>query len=356
MTSTLAAPIATAARAGLGRSGPAGTAFGTCVLVVLGALALGTTAVAASLAGARFSLWLEHTDVLLFTVLAHLATCALAWDLALLAVGWARGRALPDGATGPWRRFGFISLGATPVLWVLLSAYAVIGTSNITLVSLELLQGVTVWRDPALWRIEGGLLSSLAALPVHVGFWDSLYHGAWVIELTALFGLLVLERRRERVLGFCASFVLLFYLGRFLGLLNPVQGPAFHRPELFAHVEGSLSAHAMQKIGELMASAPSQVDLSAALLGGVSAMPSLHVGMVSLTVFWLALASRRTLWLGVPWVLAVWTSTVLLGWHYVLDGLGGIALALGCVALVRRVLPVDGPDPSFVNASPRSPR
>ncbi len=60
--------------------------------------------------------------------------------------------------------------------------------------------------------------------------------------------------------------------------------------------------------------------------------------MVSLTVYWLAASSRKTLLVGVPWLLAVWTSTALLGWHYVMDGAGGILLAIACIGVTRRLL------------------
>jgi len=64
-------------------------------------------------------------------------------------------------------------------------------------------------------------------------------------------------------------------------------------------------------------------------------MPSLHVGMVSLTAYWLGVGRRLTLFFGVPWVAAVWISTVLLGWHYALDGFGGMVLAALCIAVTR---------------------
>lgn len=67
-------------------------------------------------------------------------------------------------------------------------------------------------------------------------------------------------------------------------------------------------------------------------------MPSLHVGMVSLAAYWLGTTARRAFLIGIPWVLCVWTSTVVLGWHYALEGLGGILLAAACVALTRWML------------------
>jgi membrane-associated phospholipid phosphatase len=95
----------------------------------------------------------------------------------------------------------------------------------------------------------------------------------------------------------------------------------------------------MREVAAIMAQSPEQaIHRGAVLLGGVSAMPSLHVAMVAVTAFWLAMAKRWTLYITGPWVLLVWTSTVVLGWHYVLDGAGGILLAVLCAVLTSRSL------------------
>jgi membrane-associated phospholipid phosphatase len=96
----------------------------------------------------------------------------------------------------------------------------------------------------------------------------------------------------------------------------------------------------MEYIARLIAMDPADVTLNAALLGGVSAMPSLHIAMVGLTAYWLGVGNRKTMFFAVPWVLTVWASTVMLGWHYALDGAGGLVLAAGAIAatswLVKR--------------------
>jgi len=246
--------------------------------------------------------------------------------------------ALADHGRDGLSREGFFSLGAWPLALVLVTTHAIIATSNITLISLELLSGVTEWRDSTIWMVEGATLEWIVQLPINVSLWDALYHSAWPIELFAMFVLIVITRYPKPILHFCSSFIVLFYLGRFIGLLNPVMGPAFFRPELFGYLDGSVTAQAMEAIAVIMATDPSEVALSAALLGGVSALPSLHVGMVSLTVYWLAVANPKTLFVGIPWLLAVWAATALLGWHYVMDGAGGILLAVVCIWITRWML------------------
>jgi len=149
----------------------------------------------------------------------------------------------------------------------------------------------------------------------------------------------VLGRGPKLVLCFSVSMIILFYVGRLLGVLNPVMGPSFFRPDLYGYLDGSVTNTAMKYISQIMAMGPEQVKSgSGVLIGGVSAVPSLHVGMVSLTAYWLAVTKRWTLILTVPWVLLVWTSTVVLGWHYIIDGAGGIVLAVASVWAARWIV------------------
>ena len=107
----------------------------------------------------------------------------------------------------------------------------------------------------------------------------------------------------------------------------------------------------MQSVADVMAIGPeASKDRRGILLGGVSAMPSLHLGMVTLTSYWLALEKRWTLCVTVPWVLLVWMSTIVLGWHYIMDGAGGIVLGVVCVWITQWVLQASKVGNSIVSA------
>lgn len=319
-------------------------AVGMLLLVHLAATLL--TALVAAWAGTPFTLWFRDTLVLLVAVLVLILLLGVIWDGSLIAVGLVaerlgRKRLVSLAVTlsvESMRERRFFTCGITPVLLVVLTAYAILGTSNITLISLKLLGGVTDWRDVYFWRLEAPIFDWLKAFPVDTLAWDRLYHSCWLIELSAAFALVVIGRSTRIMVQFCLSLVLLFYLGRFLGMLNPVMGPAIYRPEWFPYLHGSLTGVAMQQVASVIANGPAfAFQMGGVLLGGVSAMPSLHVAMVAVTAYWLGVAKSWTALISIPWVILIWISTVVLGWHYILDGAGGLILAAVSVWLAKMV-------------------
>jgi membrane-associated phospholipid phosphatase len=321
------------------------------ILIILTVYAATTllTAGAAVMAESPFALWFRDTPVILLAVLLYIVILAVVWDGMLISVGlisetWQRWKPSGQGATitvESTRGARFFTCGVSPLIMIVATSFAILGTSNITLISLKLLGTITEWRDPFFWKIEGPIFEWLSRSSIHAGPWDKLYHGAWFIELFAAFVLVLLGRSPRIILHFCLSLILLFYVGRFLGLVNPVMGPAFFRPELFGYLSGSITEIAMHRVAEIQILSPERaIEAGGVLLGGVSAMPSLHVAMVALTAYWLATAKRWTLFITVPWVLLVWTSTVILGWHYILDGVGGIILGAACAWATHQILRV----------------
>lgn len=64
------------------------------------------------------------------------------------------------------------------------------------------------------------------------------------------------------------------------------------------------------------------------LIPGTMAMPSLHIGLTAITAWFLYPRFGWTGWISAFWLTLIWLSTVFLGWHYILDGLGGILVSV----------------------------
>jgi hypothetical protein len=185
-----------------------------------------------------------------------------------------------------------------------------------------------VWHDAALWQLEKGLFAVLLASPLNVpAFWDTVYFMVW----SGLFigsSLLFVTGEKRRFFLLVTALVWAYVLTRVTAIYFPTQGPVFFMPEIFS-LSGTISGETQRALALYMAGQIPQNGL----LPGTMAMPSLHVGMPFLVTCLLARALPHTLWLTVPWFLLNWASTVFLGWHYAVDGLGGIAIALVALGL-----------------------
>ena len=164
--------------------------------------------------------------------------------------------------------------------------------------------------------------------------WDTVYFMVW----SGLFlgsSLLFVTGQKRHFFLLVTALVWAYVLTRVTAIYFPTQGPVFFIPEKF-NLSGTISADTQRGLALYMAGQIPQNGL----LPGTMAMPSLHVGMPFLLTFLLARVLPHTLWLTVPWFLLNWASTVFLGWHYAVDGLGGVAIALialGLAGIQQRV-------------------
>jgi membrane-associated phospholipid phosphatase len=311
------------------------------ILIILASIFLLLIGVLGALIGIPFKIWYWDCAGLLLTVGIILLFFGGVWD-GIIVGTWFLSKILSKSIithkSTPlkiiWNSIGFFSFGLRPFPIIILTSYIILETSNITAISLKLTGFLFPWKDTYFWSIEKAVFYFLSDWKPNTFFWDVLYNSAWIIEVSTVFLLIILSRNMRTITKFCFSFILLFYIGRLLGLLNPVKGPAFYKPELFLYLEGTTSAKLMERISQIMAADPLSLR-SGVLIGGVSAMPSLHIGMVFLTSYWLSVNVRIMRFITPFWVILVWISTVLLGWHYIIDGFGGILLAITCILLTR---------------------
>jgi hypothetical protein len=210
-----------------------------------------------------------------------------------------------------------------------LMGLGIIGCANLA----EIYRKITVvWYDSVLWTIEKPLFINLIGSRVDVpDMWDHVYFSLWLFVFISL-AIVYRVCPFQRFVEVAMAVVIAFYLTRYLNLLFPTAGPAFYNGELF-NLAGTYCAKNQQLLRLYMDGQVAQNGL----MPGTMAMPSLHVGLMAIAVWRLAHIWRRTLWVTIPWFLLVWMSTVMLGWHYVLDGIGGI-IVIAMAMIIARII------------------
>jgi membrane-associated phospholipid phosphatase len=141
----------------------------------------------------------------------------------------------------------------------------------------------------------------------------------------------------ETRLRFFDGFALLWQGGLALYCLLPAWGPVFVTPGTFEplleHMPATVRVQSVL-FRETLAVVQGRLDFSVRFFG-LAAFPSLHVGVLTFYALWGRHAGR--FWRGAYGAFAglVLVGSVLTGYHYLVDGLAGAALAWGCYRLFR---------------------
>jgi hypothetical protein len=201
--------------------------------------------------------------------------------------------------------------------------------------------------DPALSRVDGVFgvqpwhVTHALIGPLGTVVLDRMYF-VWlgVSQLMLVLVLFVPQLRRLRaqvLLTFVISWLL---LGVVVAALIPSVGPCYfgklYQPDLYADLMNRL--HAMSQSHYLTALSlqdrlwADHAKQVLAVGSGVSAMPSMHVSIATITA--LFLRRIRLGWLGAIWLGGIWIGSVHLGWHYAVDGLVSV---IGTVLIWKAV-------------------
>jgi hypothetical protein len=194
-------------------------------------------------------------------------------------------------------------------------------------------QTASIWYDQVLWEFEKPLFHIIQDLIIPViptSNWESIYLAMWIYVIGVMSALLIAKRDHIAV-EMVMVVVLMFHLRQIIALFFPTMGPGAYQPESFLYIDGSLSFK-LQHL--LMAYQDGHIPQNGMIFGMV-AMPSLHVGLTFLAGYYLVKLYRGLLLISFLWLAIIWMSTVILGWHYVLDGFGGILIAIVSIPLAR---------------------
>jgi hypothetical protein len=222
-----------------------------------------------------------------------------------------------------------------PLSGVILIAIMTFGLTSAQNLSEFYRVNVISWHDADLWALEAPLFyflkGSLIDIPI---CWDRVYFAYWVYIMLVYCALYRMGKLHDLAVISIAT-VFCYFLTRWAALQYPTAGPAFYQPSLF-DLSGTISGVSQKWLVLYM-----KGDLPQnGFIPGTMGMPSLHIGITLMAAWFLVKNVRWTIWASVPWICLTWLSTIMLGWHYALDGVGGILVAVIAVLTARGILKV----------------
>lgn len=149
-------------------------------------------------------------------------------------------------------------------------------------------------------------------------------------------------RRRIRV-AFANGYAALWLTGAWLYMLVPSLGPAYRFPDVWlAYGDGlpitqRFQALLLRNYRNVLTAAAGETAGGTSIVFGIGAFPSLHVAAQTYVFLWM-----RGLWTSGEVLFGIFAVTIFLGsmitgWHYFVDGVAGVLLALGCYAVFARL-------------------
>ena len=188
---------------------------------------------------------------------------------------------------------------------------------------------VGLWADVPLANLEATIFGQDAwrYLPPPARWLDAIYL-LWLPTVGVTYTILYFSKRANRDTALVALFITIGALGTVGQYALPSGGPIFFERlglgDRFADMVPMFGSH--QVAGKLWAAYEGHYI---AFATGISAFPSIHVA----TSAWIALTFRN--WLAYAYLAVIFLGSIVLGWHYALDGIAGIFGAVLCYGLAQ---------------------
>lgn len=205
--------------------------------------------------------------------------------------------------------------------------------------------------DQALWQVDRLLLFGMSPNvlflnlfpPPVLSFIDQFYELAFVLLLNLGIMLGLTHASTRYRVAFCTASAVLWSGGAWLYTLIPSLGPAYAFPDVWAeswrHLSTSrLGQYHLWKNYELVIRMKGGLGASNVnFFFGVAAFPSLHVAWEAMLALWARVTGRPFAVLLFAFTLFTLLGSVVTGWHYLIDGIAGFALAAIACAVGMRV-------------------
>ncbi|MGA9040920.1 MAG: phosphatase PAP2 family protein [Terriglobales bacterium] len=189
------------------------------------------------------------------------------------------------------------------------------------------------------WLLHGASVSSICHWAVHVfpvsffRFLQFIYFGMFA-QIGAALLLTSLYYGKFRGLRFVGAILAAYYLALVLFYLWPSQGPYYLCPIHFSDFPNTLQVYGIQKNSILNSQALwNHVPIARISTDYYIAFPCMHIAQ-PLIALWFLRRWKRIVIILAAYDLLLLAAIILLEWHYVVDILGGILVALVAIATV----------------------
>ena len=165
---------------------------------------------------------------------------------------------------------------------------------------------------------------------------DWSYANIFYVSTMVAFGYFLSDPSRRVRLAFANGNVVLWLTGAWLYLLVPSLGPAYRFSDLWFVHEAALQrtqmlqAVLMRNYQNVVRAAAGQPHGEIRLIFGIAAFPSMHVAFQMYVFLWMRRLWKSGQLLFGVFLFAIFLGSIITGWHYLIDGIAGIALALAC--------------------------
>ncbi|MEZ5946861.1 MAG: phosphatase PAP2 family protein [Hyphomonas sp.] len=202
-------------------------------------------------------------------------------------------------------------------------------------------------HDP--WAVFGFIYDSpflLRSVDFLYDLWAVLLVGSWMVCF-------VMGNRADvaRRLQYCLALILTWFVGgNLLAIFFSSAGPCFYDhvgvdPAYYSGLFDRLAATPGLRAPEMQQMLWQTFEQDGLGIGGISAAPSMHCATAFLFVLMFGRTPLRRTVTGVYFAVIL-SGSVILGWHYFIDGLMGAAIAFACWKLcghfAARLAPAEG--------------
>ena len=166
-------------------------------------------------------------------------------------------------------------------------------------------------------------------IPIHSWIWgfiDKLYVTFFPKNIIFLWIFILQTKSKILMQQFVMAFCLLWILGGLCYFLFPALGPCYYLPDLFKNPSTPIATYLQKLLWNAYTNGPTHKYLKSFL--GIAAMPSLHIAFSFLCAIFSYKISKLLCLFTCIYTMLILFGSVILGWHYTIDGYAGIILSI----------------------------